>query len=394
MKNLSIVFNIGLLIFLFSSCDTQTNKISPSAISFDSMITATEQVEDSTRPSITFIMGTDSKLENPYYQQAKNYYEFNPEAQTDFLIDSIFTLVGVRDFLENNNEGINPWGQVNIVVHSNQWTGLSARIEKNGPRVSNESLDYAIQHKIIKSLDNTKMDEQTNLNFYSCGLGKNQEMLDLLSFAFGGEDGVRPLVRSSKHFMFYESNVYQGQAYNCKKYMAQSWHTYFKTGYRPGNLQLANQLKKAFPNVEKDWLSALDTKEAAYPGQAFHHTYRIPVVWTVTYENKSERPNLKTEAEKQEWLKEQEDLLAKIDGMGIPKKYFNWTIRPTVYTNEEGDHPAIKAIGFCTILNVLEAITETDEAGQNIVVSPAINDEEHFGFSRNPEEGSTVFIGQ
>src|SRR5881398_878797 len=68
------------------------------------------------RARITFILGKDENPRNPYYSLANDYYRLNDSEKTEIVIDTIFSLSGVMDYLAKNRP-VNgrPWGMINLV---------------------------------------------------------------------------------------------------------------------------------------------------------------------------------------------------------------------------------------------------------------------------------------
>ena len=81
------------------------------------------------------------------------------------------------------------------------------------------------------------------------------------------------------------------------------------------------------------------------------------------------------------WLKTQPDLQARIKQLGMSPEDFTWTIYPTQYAFSDGSRePAIKAIGLCSIVCVLEPVAEA-EGGRGIgyrPLQPSLMDGQYF----------------
>jgi len=188
-----------------------------------------------------------------------------------------------------------------------------------------------------------------------CGLGKNEEMIDALQLAFASKNA--PQLIASPYFVNYQSEKYNGRILDVKKEFLKPYYAFYKTGYRPGDIKLSRQLARRYPKAEVNWRDALTRKTAGQDEELYHYTFRVPIVWTVTYADESERPELKTGHEKMGWLAEQEELQEVLDQWEMSSELFNWTFRKINYTFEDGEtEPGIKVIGFCTILCVLESV--------------------------------------
>ena len=309
------------------------------------------------RPSITFIMGEDKNEKNPYYQEARNYYQLHPHDRTEMLVDSLRSLVEIRDHLQRLavQKG-RPWGRVNIVLHSNEWMGLSIPVFPNGERATTNSIQLAVEEGKFEELNTRVIDEHTQFNLNACGLGKNRKILEAIKRAFFGQN-PKAKVNSSPYFVSYTSKKYNAMPYNCKRYYSEYYYAFFKTGYRPGDIRLSRQLKQRYPETALNWRDALSRTQPRWPGDTYHYSFKVPIVWIVTYASQAERPEINTKAGREKWLDDQEELQESMRKMDIPKDKFNWTFRKINYEFADGTvEPAIKAIGFCTILTILKPL--------------------------------------
>lgn len=381
-----IIVNIEWISHLKSTPENQIllkNSSHENAINLNKSPQKTPPQKPAPRRSITFIMGEDKDPDNRYYQEAYQYYRYNPKAKTDDLVTYCRSLLDLRNYLRvHRPEDGQAWGTVNIVLHSNEWSGAGIPVLPDGKRTSVQSVEAAMKSGAFAPLADEIMDEQTELVLYGCALGRNQELLDLIEIAFGGQDERRPIVRSSRYFVFYESKMYNGVVENSERYLTDFSYAFYKKGYRPGDIRLSRQLQKRYPTSTVNWRDALTHTQPEYLGDAYHYTFDVPIVWTVTYADKSERPVLKTKEEQEKWLANQPELQAKLQAYHIPIEQFQWTFRKLDYTFEDGTtEPAIKAIGLCTVLCVLQTIMEEKE-GEWMPVLPALTDKRYYATSR------------
>jgi hypothetical protein len=333
------------------------------------------------RESITFILGEDDDLENPYYTKAANYYRYNHVGKTDRLNTSCRSLLETRNFLQNNPpQNGQPWGIINMVVHANEWTGIGIPVLPDSKwKASAGVINSLVESGDFPSLENDLVDAQTELIIHGCGLGKNKDVLKAMAVAFGGKDDFRPIVRSSRYFVYYESDDYDPQ--NCNRYLAESWNAYFPTGKFPGEIKLARKLTAAYPDSKINWRNALSKTVPQFSGDAFQHSFKIPIIWYVTYPDAASRPELKTEEQKMAWLGEQQELHEVIKNNGFTKADFSWTIRKATYEFDDGtEEPAVKAIGLCTIVSVLKVLTEEEEGNleNSKPLTPEVTDERFY----------------
>ena len=313
------------------------------------------------RESITFIMGEDDEPGNLYYSNAKGYYQNHPEEKTDYLVTSCFTLLDVRNYLDKNppQNGL-PWGTVNIVVHANEWTGIGVPIAPNEKKkASPQVINWAVETGVFLPLKDELVDASTRIVIQGCASGKNSDLMKAVKIAFGDNDDQQPQVISPHYFISYESTIDGSGARSFQKYLVDYWYVSYPAGKRLGDIRLSRKFQERYPDLEKDWRDALSREAPRFPGDLYYYTFDIPVVWYVTYPDKSSRPTVSGEEQQLFWVAEQEALRDEIERLGFVPKDFTWTIRPTTYTFDDGvTEPAIKAIGLCTILCALEAIME------------------------------------
>lgn len=325
------------------------------------------------RASITFILGEDDDLANPYFSMAAAYYRSHPEDATDTVITDLRSLLAVRNFLEAHapTNGL-AWGTINLVVHSNEWTGLSAPVLPHQKRTTEASLRHAIASGDLPTLPASVLDTESQLIFWGCGLGYNGELLQLLAESFG-----EAAVYSPNSFVQYRLDSY-GQP---QRYLNRCYFVTYPRGYHPGNWQLARELDQAYPERQLNWAQALDTPAPAPPHTPYSYSFHIPVKWIVTYPSNADRPPVKAKSDQQAWLNQQPELLAAVERQQMAMADFTWTIYPTQYTFADGvTEPAIKAIGLCTIVCVLEPIGDP-EAGLGSAfypLRPALEDSQYF----------------
>ena len=338
-----------------------------------------EQIIDTTRQDIVFILGDDYKG-NTFYTEAEHFYRYNEKYRAEHLVTHCRSLLEMRNYLEDHapTNGL-PWGRVEAVVHSNQWEGMSLSVVPEGPRTTTENLQIAMERSYVKPLPKKVLDSRSELLFYACGLGNNEALLDKLSACLSSEGETVP-VYSPKQFVYFTSETYEDMPYNTQRYVADFWQTHYPSYYHPGDYVLARQLNQSYNEEGLAFSKALEREVPRFPGDSFHMEFKIPVVWYVTYEEDDMRPDLSEKDKELEWLYDQEDLVAKIHGLGFDLEDFRWTTRKARYTYDDGyEDPAIKAIGYCSIVTVLRPVVE--EVGGEAFV-PALNDSRYFGASK------------
>ncbi|NRB51239.1 MAG: hypothetical protein HRU41_26440 [Saprospiraceae bacterium] len=305
------------------------------------------------RQDITFLLGQDKDGNNPYFKQANQYYRQHPEDQTEFVIDTCQSLLAVRNYLNDHTPSNGrPWGKINLVFHSNEWTGMGIPTLPGGKRTTEITLANAIGQGAFPPLNNNVVDACTEMVFHGCAFGRNEGLLAALRAAFI-PSGVETQLSSSPYFVIFDRQ----QNGLPKRYLADYWYTFYRTGNRPADSQIVSQLERTYPDVQVDWERAVKRQQTGYGGGAFHYTFKVPIVWTVTYPSIADRPSISSWKDQRRWLDEQEEMQAIFEKYQIPESQFSWYIRYIDHEFEDGTkEPAIKAVGFCTVLCVLQEV--------------------------------------
>ena len=309
--------------------------------------------EDLERPSVTFILGRD-KGDQKYFQLAERHFLRHPIEKTDQVIRHVSSLQSLIEYL-NENSQLRPWGIIHVVVHGNVWSGLSVPMWPEGPRSYPKDLLKAIKKGKFSQLRSGVVDEDSKINFWACGIGKNPFLKLALERLFESEDGIQPSVYASPHFVIFKDDP-NGVPQRLK---ASYWPYFFKRGYRPSISEIAHDYQERFPDQDINWQSALIQEATDVDTGVFHHSFHVPVVWTVYYDHKDDRPSVGTEIERMAWINSQPELLQKIKEMEIPMEKYHWTVNKVLIKDKEGNHqPAIKAIGMSTIICVMQPESE------------------------------------
>ena len=308
------------------------------------------------RKSITFLLGHD-KPGYQYFKLAEEHFLFDEKEKTDIMVKSCRSFEDMIEYL-NNAENQAPWSAIQVVLHGNPYNGLSVPIVNEGPRSTPKNLVKAIMDNHLPKLETNTIDSTTKINFWGCGIGKNPFIKIALDTFFQLPEGGTPEIYTSPHFVIFKK-VNDGSA--PKRLKASYWPYIFKRGYRPGNEQIAAALKRQFPEADVNWSSAIKSSQPDESNNEFQNNFHIPVSWTVIYPSKESRPAVKTEKQKLEWIKSQEELMAQVEALNIPLEKFTWTVNKIIHTKSNGQKvPAIKAIGMATVLCVLDTKSENN----------------------------------
>jgi len=302
--------------------------------------------------SITFLLGEDKKGYQ-YFRLAEEHFLFDEEEKTDLMIKSCRSIEDMIHYLNDHSQD-NSWSTIQVVLHGNPWNGLSIPIESEGPRASPKKLVKAIMDNPLPSLKTNAIDSSTKINFWGCGIGKNPFIKIALDSFLVLPTGDTPNIYVSPHFVIFKE---VGNGIPAKRIKASYWPYIFKRGYRPSDGLIAQELQNQHPDVPIDWNNAIVNNETHEQEGLFQNSFHLPVSWTVIYPTKKSRPALKTEEDKMNWVRSQEELMRQVDELNIPLDKFNWTVNKIILTQKDGTKvPAIKAIGMATVLCVMEEV--------------------------------------
>jgi hypothetical protein len=333
------------------------------------------------RENITFILGEDTKQTRRFYELSEQYFRYDSTDRTDHMVTSLRSLLEVRNYLEKNppTNG-QPWGLVNIVVHSNQWAGMNASVFLGGQRTTAQTLREALHQGEFQPLPDSLMDAISEIRVQGCALGKDRILLRLLAQAFGGDDQQHPTVRSSKLFSYFQADSSQSSGY--LHGLANSWFVFLKPGTWPSYEEIAARFKALYPKVKLNWGDALTREGPRFLGDAFSYKMRIPFRWTVVYPEQAAVPKIVTLNQKMAWLRSQKDLRNHLKKIGLSLDQFYWQVDPSFYQIEDGtDLPAVVARGKCKVVSVIRALTQPDPSNPKLLVpmKPAFDNPKFYG---------------
>ncbi|MBL4662193.1 MAG: hypothetical protein JKY22_01195 [Flavobacteriaceae bacterium] len=338
MKNYTLLVLISLS-FLFGCEEPYPNiEIKASNTSEESKIK---------KQSVVFITGIDEDEDgNNYYANATAHFE-NKKMK---IVKNIFSLEEIMSWLiSNNNRG--QYNEIHIVSHSNAWRGMSLRVNKNGPRVTKKTLTDVLEKKILPKLDE-RVDKKTKIIFHSCGLGKNETLLQLLKTIFSSEQ--IPQIYASPHF-----NIFGGRY--ASHYLANPYYTYYPTAQSKGPKSLAKEIKNTYPNIKMNWLSAIKSRGETKIGEAYSYRFNIPVDWKISFEKEEDIPDLYNREDIMDWIVDNEAISLTLYELEIPIEKFRWT------SNLSGKILEIK--GKTTIVCVLKPITNCNDTSEYEILS-------------------------
>ncbi|MCC8147164.1 MAG: hypothetical protein LIO93_12195, partial [Bacteroidales bacterium] len=275
------------------------------------IVEVVEEVKEDTVPrtSITFIMGKDNSEYNRYYALAGNYYRVSQDDKTEMVIDTEKSILGVCNYLRNHppENGL-PYGLVNLVSHGNEFLDLSALVYPKGPRTSVQTLEKALRDSVFLPLDTNIIDRHSLIYLHGCGVGNNQKLLDNLALAFGAaENGVK--VKSSKLFEYYAYLTKNKNPQSIRRYFAKTWYAFYHPDSIPDNKGFVEILSKLYPEESVEWEEGVRKRFQTNPGDLYHFSFVVPVVWEEFYKEKSDVPLVNTRKRRTDWLMANQPLL-------------------------------------------------------------------------------------
>ena len=301
--------------------------------------------------SVTFIMGSDKQGSN-YYSLATEHFLYNEKERTDLVINSCRTVSDIITFLNTSKlRNDNPWSVVNIVAHGNPNTGVNLYLSDEGEKATPKRMLQAVLIDSLPKVNSLVVNSDTNINIWSCGIGKNPLITMSMNKIFQPSDGDSISVYCSPHFVIFQPDSITNVI---RRLSLSYWPYYYKRGYRPSQSEIANEMSQQYPNDSLNWNQAINEKEAS---DLFSEEYHIPVSYTKIYDQKSDRPDLSTKKQQMNWLLSQNSIVSKVEDAGIPLDKFHWQVRKIIHTNQYGEKvPAVKAIGMATVMNVLQKV--------------------------------------
>ncbi len=309
------------------------------------------------RESITFILGEDRELDNPYYKEAEIYYRYSYKDRTEHLVTSCRSMQEVREYLASfppSNK--RPWGLINLVTHGNQWIGLSVRLTPEGKRTSENSIHEASKLGLFSPMPDSIIDNFSCIYVHGCAVGKNIDLLRAVSNLFASTN-YKPRVQASPLFEYYTSNQTHMGRVSSHRYYTRAWYAYYKKGYRPCDIHISNQLKKQYPKTRILWRDVLTREVPRWEGDTYHYTFDVPVKWVTLYSSWDDLPDISSIENQQQWIRQQADLMEAINKTKIPLDKFSWQFKKIRYPLDDGSLvPGIRVRGYCTVLCILQPL--------------------------------------
>ena len=317
---------IGLL--LFSGCQ-RAQVLAPVETRSSLMEAATQ--------SVVFIAGYDEGS-NTYYTNAKRYFQ----NQNIKLVDSLYSVQEILSWLAHNGT-TGSYDKIHIVSHSNAWRGMSLKTDKEGERVTVETLKKA-QRSGTFLMSNPAITAATQIIFHSCGLGDNALLMEQLKQTFAGKQS--PQIIASPYF-----NIFQGKY--TAHYLAKPYYGYYPTAQSEGPLALSKTFASTYPDTSIDWLKAVKKRSEGQVGEVYSYKFNIPISWTYTFEDPAQIPQLETKDAIMDWIVEDPELATVLLQMAIPIEDYRWT--SSIVDNE------LHIYGKTTVVCVMQPIMDAKD---------------------------------
>ena len=379
MVNRLLFFSIICCALFISCSEKKANKVPDKTLSnrADSLL-----LDSISRTSITFILGKDEGSRNPYYSLANHYYRLNDSDKTEIVIDTIFSLLQVRNYLEKHPpKNGKPWGLINLVSHGNEFIDLSVKVFTNGDRTSAKSLLKAIQDSIFMPLDSNIVDLKSLIYLHGCAVGQNIGLLKTLGIAFGGYKKTIK-VKASRLFEYYANLSKNKNPQMIRHYFAKVWYGFYKIDSIPDEYSLVKQFRARYPKDDVNWFEAIRRQYPSNPSEIYHISFGVPVVWEDFYEKQNQMPVLNTRVKQTKWFAGKTEFQALIKKTQIPINYFQIKYYNAVYNGKSGIFYSNKAKARAGVICVIKPLLSEDDSLKIKFVpyNPPANDTTYFRF--------------
>lgn len=323
---------LATLSLTFIRCESTANKAKTTT---DLAITSSQSNEAPIyREPLVFIAGTDG---SNYYKNAKKYYE---DKQFEVVTEA-FSITEIINWL-NANYDERLYTDIYIVSKNNPWTGMELETNVHGKKTTANNLKEALLNGEIPKL-NQGITQDTNIIFNASALGDDADLVLLLKSTLS-TSSVSPKIIASSYY-----NVF-GEKFSPHN-LAKSYTVFYPTANSPGKVDLSKEIAKKYPNEKEiDWYDALNNETERFVGDAYTIQFNIPLSWEFIYEGDEEVPYFENQEEIIDWVKNNDEISAKMDNLNIPLEKFRWS------SKTKKDKLTIKAI--TTVLSVLKPLIQ------------------------------------
>jgi hypothetical protein len=340
-----IVFIVVISSVIIAKMDLATNNKKIDSIS-NSCVTEA-------RSSVTFIMGADEPNSNNFYRNTTYYYHMHPEDKTDVVTHSCKTLKDILDYLSNPLES-KSYGTINIVCHGNPWQGLSMSIATDLPRASLPNLQSALKSKWITPLCTNSIDHHSRINVISCGVGQNNELVEILKEIFScPESGSLPVLNIEKYYVNFTDKL--------DKKRSEFYFVATKYDFSDPNT-ISGKLKYKYKNTPINWQKAYRNESKNSEDAPYKYRFRMLVEWKIGFKDLKDIPVLKKEADILKWLKTQNTAMDELKQMQLQPEDFMWH---SFLISDQ--HNTLKIKGYGNVEGVMVDL-KSDDISQDIAI--------------------------
>ncbi len=336
MKNLVKISILAILVF-FASCTRKAEKeqenlsVAINDAEIESPIAVEEIDSKENQRSVVFITGYDTG-DKTFFSDARSYFK----DQNTEVVETAFSLQEIILWL-NVNKKSKPFSEVHIVANNKMNKNLLETTIK-GAKVSANSIKEAVAAGQLPKLSNV-LDKDAKVVLHSAGLGSQTALINEFKQVFTTD--VKPSVIASENV-----SVFGGKF--TEHYLAKPYYGFYPTANSPGRVDLAKEFIKKYPEIDIDWLSAMNNNSEKFQGDIYSYKFNIPVKWEIAYESDDEMPEFRTLEEMYAFMQDHDVISQDLNELNIPIEKFRW------FQTVKEDKLIIK--GMVTVVCVLEPV--------------------------------------
>jgi len=326
------------------------------------------------RETITFVFGPDDDAEHPLTALARAYYQDDPLERTDRVVEDLGSLVEALNYLQDQPPANGqPWGIVNIVAHGNDAGIFGVPLLRGGDPISPEKLSQAMRDRLLKPLPRTILDEQSEIRLIGCALGRNTQLLRLLSRALEQRKGHRPSVGSSIFYTSFGST--SGQIFHC---LARACVVPMRTSEHVGDAQVDKRIRSCAREIGTDAQAVSRRTGPRFLGDSYGHVAEGSFRWLAVFPPPTSPPLIETAYHRDRWLSGDPDFRRYLAINRIPWEPRQWTVTPSTTAGQHLDSPSIVVRGKVKKLFLVKPLVREDPSGAIVPLSPSWRDTSYY----------------
>lgn len=336
MKKL-IRISVLVLLVLVTSCTKKVEKkqeelsVAINDVKAESPIVVEETDLKEQQRSVVFITGYDTG-DKTFFSDARAYFK----EQNIEMVESAFSLQEIILWL-NVNKKSKPFNEVHIVANNKMNKNLLETTIK-GAKISANSIKEAMTSGQLPKLTNV-LDKNAKVVLHSAGLGSQTALINEFKQVFTTD--VKPSVIASENVSVFGGSFIE-------HYLAKPYYGFYPTANSPGRVDLAKEFVEKYPEVDIDWLSAMNNDTEKFQGDIYSYKFNIPVKWEIAYEGDDEMPEFRTLDEMYAFMQDHDLISKDLEQLNIPIEKFRW------FQTVKGDKLIIK--GKVTVVCILEPV--------------------------------------